>query len=278
MELLAKSPSQCSFVFLDLETSGKYPLEAEICEVAAVKWESGQFTDTFQSLIKTKEKMSDEVIKIHNITNEMLTDSPEISTQIQTIRNFIGDSITVAHHAPFDLGFLAYEFEKHGVDLPTSPALCTSLITRAKILNIQNHRLQTLVKYFHIDSGQAHRALDDAKSCAQVFFNTLKLFELPVTIRDLVQLQNKDLSWHNYSIHFLKQTPHLQVLLDAVVNKKKVNLKYSGGSKPNEFRELFPHSVVRNPDGDFLVADDFKSNKLKRYLISKITDCLNIET
>jgi DNA polymerase III subunit epsilon len=115
-----------SFVAIDLETTGKYPLDAEICEMAAVKWEKGQVVDTYQTLIKPTYRMSDEVIAIHNITNEMVETAPTLDTKIGEFFNFIKDSYVIAHHAPFDLGFLAWEFEKARLGLRLWPSISVS--------------------------------------------------------------------------------------------------------------------------------------------------------
>ena len=74
--------SELKLIAFDLETSGKYPVGFEICEMAAVKWHKGQVIETFESLIKPSKTMSEEVIAIHGITNEMVTDQASISEKI----------------------------------------------------------------------------------------------------------------------------------------------------------------------------------------------------
>ena len=57
-----------TFIAFDLETSGKYPLESQICEIGAVKWKAGEIIDEFQTLIQPDHLIPDEIIKIHNNT------------------------------------------------------------------------------------------------------------------------------------------------------------------------------------------------------------------
>ena len=125
-----------TFVAIDLETTGKYPLDAEICEMAAVKWRAGEVGDTFHSLIRPVLRMSDEVIAIHNITNEMVETAPGLHEKLAELHAFIGDGYILAHHAPFDMGFLTWEFEKAGLMLPSAPGFCTSLLSRALNANV----------------------------------------------------------------------------------------------------------------------------------------------
>ena len=101
---------EATFIAIDLETTGKYPLDAEICEMAAVKWQGGRVVEEFQTLVKPTQRTSEEVIRIHNITNEMVENAPRIEEKIGEFHRFISSGYVLAHHAPFDLGFLAIEF------------------------------------------------------------------------------------------------------------------------------------------------------------------------
>jgi DNA polymerase III subunit epsilon len=88
----------------------------------------------------------------------MVEHAPRMSERIEHFHSFIQGAIPVAHHAPFDLGFVAIEFENAGLPLPTMPALCSSLLARKLFPESTNHRLQTLIPFFGIEQGTAHRA------------------------------------------------------------------------------------------------------------------------
>src|SRR5579872_1673573 len=87
-----------SYVAFDTETSGKFPLVAEIVEIAAVKWLGGKVIETFQTLVKPEKPMGEAVIKIHHITNEMVVGAPKIDQVIPKFDAFIKDCILIAHH------------------------------------------------------------------------------------------------------------------------------------------------------------------------------------
>ena len=53
----------------------------------------------------------EEVVKITNITNEMVKDAETIDKIMPKVMEFIGDSILVAHNADFDIGFIRYNAE-----------------------------------------------------------------------------------------------------------------------------------------------------------------------
>ena len=172
--VLPKKWTEFPIIAIDTETSGQYPIQDDLCELAAIKSVGGEIVDKKQFLVKPKEKMSDFVIGIHGITNEMVKDAPPISEVLSEFMDFVADGVIVGHHSPFDLGFLVYDMEKLGLSLPKYPAFCSSLISRNAIVGPPNHKLQTLVKYLNLEGGQDHRALDDAHACLQLLF---KCFE-----------------------------------------------------------------------------------------------------
>lgn len=268
---------QQNIIAFDTETSGKYPLESEICEIGAVKWKNGKIIDKFQTLIKPSIPMGDAVIKIHGITNEMVSKSPSIDEVLPKFINFIEDSLLLAHHAPFDLGFLAAELEKISMVLPTNLCLCTSLLSRSLFPESKNHRLQTLIQFFNINQGQAHRALDDAIACLEVGLKCLN------KISDSKVLSSKDLIWEEaFKIQAYKLTcdrfsirkieKKFQLIVKAIQDKKKLAVKYSKGSRPGVPRFVYPVGLVRSLNGDFFISQEPGSNIAKRFLLSRLID------
>lgn len=259
-----------SFVAIDLETTGKYPLEAEICEMAAVKMQGGQIVDRFESLIRPHQKMSDFVISIHNITNEMAATAPWLEERLPAFHAFIKDSYVIAHHAPFDLGFLSADMENAGLPLPELPAFCTSLMGQALFPELENHRLVSLVQHFQITMGQAHRALSDAEACLQVALRCFEKVGDQALVNDLIKAQGRELRWQNFSIEALKEKRDLAIIINAIKTKREVEMVYSGGSKPGQPRWIQPIGIVRNPNGDFVAALQNADGKPKRYMVEKI--------
>jgi DNA polymerase III subunit epsilon len=275
--------SDSTLIGFDLETSGKYPLDAEICEMAAVKWRGGKIIDEFQSLVAVKKKMSDEVIGIHHITNEMLIGAPSLRDTVKKFRTFIDDGFMIAHHAPFDLGFMAHEFDKLGLPLPTAPVFCSSILSRRAFPQSANHRLQTLIQFFKLPQGAAHRALDDAKACLEVALRCFEKIGPTATIQTVLDYQTTQLSWAQFSTKHLRSNPVFNVLMQALETQQDVQIVYQGGSRPGEARTVKPLGLVRTPieragivnaegGGDFFVANEEGGDNIpKRYFLKKIT-------
>ncbi len=264
-----------TFIAIDLETTGKYPLDAEICEMAAVKWRAGQIVDEYQTLIRPKMRMSNEVIAIHHITNEMVENSPRLNEKLTEFHRFISDGFIMAHHAPFDLGFLTWEFEQACLSLHPNPVLCTSLLSRHLNANVSNHRLATLAAHFKINAGAAHRALDDAKTCLQVGLKYFEKMGPDAKISDILSVQTTALPWARFSIEALMERSHLRTLVRALRDKLEVTMTYEAGSRPGQSRRVFPLGLVRNPDADYLVATEGNKEgddtKAKRYFLDKVS-------
>lgn len=259
-----------TFVGFDTETSGKYPLDAEICEIAAVKWRNGEIVGTFESLIKPSKPMGAEVIAIHGITNDMVENAPHISEKIGEFHAFVQDAIPIAHHAPFDLGFIANEFEKAGLPLPVLPVVCSSLLSRKVFPESENHRLQTLIKFFQLPQGTAHRALDDAKACLEVGLKCFEKTGSEAVLEHAFQAQGGPLTWLRFSMRELRDHAVIKNLVKAVEEQRVVEMAYGAGSTPGAKRRVHPMGVVRSLDGDFLVAYAEHDQRSKRYFLEKI--------
>jgi DNA polymerase-3 subunit epsilon len=277
-----------TWIAFDTETTGRYPIESEICEIAAVKWKAGREIESFQSLVKPSNKMGQEVIRIHGITNEMVADAPSIGPVLRDFKKFIAGGTLLAHHAQFDLGFVSAQMEDCDIDLPKELTICTSLLAQGNIPETENHRLQTLVAYYGINPGQAHRALDDARACLLV---ALKIFERlesavgdgPLTVSMLAQKMLRRTSYDlgplqfgRFSIRELKDNPSLRRFIEAATKQQIVEMVYRGGSRPGQPRNVLPIGVIRQLDGDALVASEIgeMANSLKqskRYWVKDVT-------
>lgn len=264
----SKPWTEYTFVAFDTETSGAYPLGFDIVEFGAVKWRQGKIIDEMKVLIKPREPMSDFVIGIHGITNEMVANAPSMGEVIRAIDEFIHDDILMAHHAPFDMGFLAVEYEKHGLTFPKYPVLCTSLLSRKLIYGCENHRLQTLVRYLGIEGGSAHRALDDARSCLHVGLKSFEKLGEQAKLQDIFTCQATNLPWTSFIVRS-DSSPLVRQVVEAVESKKIMEIVYGGNS---ESRKIKPWGLVRNPDGDYIYALCMNDNSNKRFYLPKIKD------
>lgn len=263
--------TEYTFIAFDTETSGAYPIGSDVIEFGAVKWRGGQEIGTYQTLLKPRDLLTEFNMSIHGISNEMVADAPKMSEKIREIFDFMSDGIPMAHHAPFDMGFMAVEFETHMLPLLSTPVVCTSLLSRKWIHGSDNHKLQTLVKFLNIEGGAAHRALDDARSCLIVGLECFKRMGEQATLGEVIKSQGKNLQWNDYSL-LRWNNPVVKIMIEAIYQKKNLEIVYEKTSAKVEPRQLKPDGIVRNPDGDYLQAFCLKDKINKRFLLAKIKD------
>jgi DNA polymerase-3 subunit epsilon len=259
-----------TYVAFDTETSGKYPLVAEVVEIAAVKWHGGQIIDTFQALIKPLKPMGEAVIKIHHITNEMVADSPPISKILPKFDLFIQGSVLAAHHAAFDLGFLSLDYEKLNLPLPNVPCLDSLSLSLKAFPKSTNHRLATLVSLLGIKMGQAHRALEDSRACLEITLKCIEKLGDDASLDHIFKCQGGNFQWQRYSMEDLKKSDVFRPLVEASRLQLVLEIVYTGGSSPGVPRRVTPQGLVRNSSGDYMVALCHRENVEKRFYLNRI--------
>lgn len=152
-----------NYIVVDLETTGLMPDFDEIIEIAALKIENGNITDTFQQLVKPENEIGSFIEQLTGITNEMLSTAPKINEALPLFDKFVGDSIVVGHNVNFDVNFL-YDNYMNVLERPFSNDFIDTMRIARKIYpKLPHHRLKDIVEHLGIDENGYHRALKDCK-------------------------------------------------------------------------------------------------------------------
>lgn len=163
-----------TYVVFDVETTGFSNVYDTIIELAAVKYKNGEVLETFERFSNPHRKLTPKIIELTHITDDMLVNAPEIEDVIRDFHEFIGDSIIVAHNAPFDLGFLYVAYKKAGLQDVTHPAIDTVELSRLVNPSIKAHNLKSLTKKYNIELTQHHRAIYDTEATGELMLHLLK--------------------------------------------------------------------------------------------------------
>jgi len=159
-------------VVFDTETSGLSPQRHDrIIEIGAVKLNENGIVDEFSSLIDADVLISPYAQAIHGISPQMLCGQPQPEQVFRAFQQFVGQLPLVAHNASFDRNFLHAEYARLG-DRLTNKIECTLQLSRKRLANSPNHKLETvyLVLGGVVDQNiKRHRALDDARMAAFVW-------------------------------------------------------------------------------------------------------------
>lgn len=157
------------FCAFDTETSGQNPKTSAIIEIGAVKFTKDRILEKFSSLVKFPGQLNAFITDLTGITTEMLQTAPSASEVISRFRNFCQDTVLVAHNAQFDLRFVNEESQRLGFLPLKNSAVDTLRLSRLMLPENGCWKQTFLADQFNIDKGQAHRALDDATVCAELF-------------------------------------------------------------------------------------------------------------
>lgn len=257
-------------IAIDLETTGLSPLVDRIIEVGAMKI-TPEGTTIYQTLINPEIPIPPHTIAIHNITDEMVKDSPLLNDILAHLKEFIGDLPIIAHNAKFDLGFIVMGMQKANHDLAANEIYCSCKLARHTHTEVTNHKLSTLVKELNIPLVNHHRATDDAFASLKIFMSSLERIKTPdspmlkrhghlFSLNDFEKIKMEDLPAHLSKLEFMVK--------EAAV----VEILYSGGNHKNKYRPVKLTSLLNTPDGNILYARCLWSDMQKSFKLNKVTD------
>lgn len=152
------------YTIIDVETTGLYPGYDEIIEAAAVRVRNNSITEEYQSLVKPINEVDEYITQLTGITNEMLSDAPDLNEVIPKMIKFIGDDILIGHNVNFDINFL-YDACESFLSLPVkNDYVDTMRISRRYLAELEHHRLQDIAVFLDVKQDEAHRSLSDCKT------------------------------------------------------------------------------------------------------------------
>lgn len=168
-------------VVLDTETTGMnreggpHYEGHRIIEIGAVEIINRKLTGRhFHVYLKPDREIQSEAVEVHGITDEFLVDKPEYKDVHDEFLEFIKGAQLVAHNAPFDVGFMDYEFSKLSTSIGKTEQYCQITDTLAmakKIFPGKRNNLDILCERYGIDNSHRtlHGALLDAEILADVY-------------------------------------------------------------------------------------------------------------
>lgn len=167
-----------NLVVVDVETSGLHydgDNPAEIIEISAIRFKDGKEAERYHSYIKNKTPLSKEISALTEITDEMLSDAPDISTVMNEFCAFANGALIAAYNAPFDYGFLKRYAEKCGYALPDK-WIDVLEIAKQKIKDgVKSYKLKDVAKYLNILYSDNGGTEGYALATADVLFTLSKI-------------------------------------------------------------------------------------------------------
>jgi DNA polymerase III subunit epsilon len=182
--------SDATFCVLDVETTGMNAYSNRVIEIGIVKIKQLKVVDKYQTFINPGSEIPFFITQLTGIKNSDVYDAPYFDEVINNIREFIEDSIIVAHNAQFDLSFLKREFFQCGIDKITNPSLCTLRLARKIYPQFKSKSLGSIVNNLNIIHKNVHRALGDATATAKILLKMIEELEENQNIQSVTDLLN----------------------------------------------------------------------------------------
>ena len=154
------------FCVIDIETNGSKPDNSQVIEIGAIMVEDGEIVDKFESFVECA-FLPEYITKITGIEPSDLIDAPTQKEVLTKLREFIGDSIFVAHNVKFDYSFLNASFKRFGLGEIGNQKLCTIDLAK-RTFESQKYGLAYLIETLKLDATSHHRAYSDAFCAYQV--------------------------------------------------------------------------------------------------------------
>jgi DNA polymerase III subunit epsilon len=267
--------SEVTFLAFDTETTGLFPIMHRLVEVAAVCFRlDGRELTTFQTLIDPETPISQDVQRVHGITDHMVLGQPTIEHVLPRFIDFLGapHAILLAHNAPFDLGFLAMALTRLGMACPLQCVFDTLDMTRRLYPAWSSHSLDNLARRLKVASGAAHRALSDARLVKDVFLAILQHAPTVRTIADLERLSSP-LAFADAPVCAIEPPPGFETLTTAITERCAVTIVYDRGAQRPGPRKISPRLVLEVNGVAYVVAHCHQDGCEKTYRLDRIREC-----
>ena len=140
-----------------------------IVQIGAVRIIGGKVVegDTFLRLVNPGRPIPAASTRFHGLTDDMVTDAPEIETVLAEFLDYAGDAVLVGHDVALDLSLMSR------VERIDNPALDTMLLSIGAFDGRHDHTLDALAEHFGEAVQDRHTALGDAGLTARIFLRLL---------------------------------------------------------------------------------------------------------
>ena len=255
------------YVVFDIETTGLSPNRDMITEIGAVKIENGVVIGEYNQLINPKRPIPEKIIEITGITDEMVQDKPTIEEIIPSFKDFIEDSVLVAHNASFDTGFLREQFSRNQ-EILDNPILDTLELSRSLFPKLKSHKLNVIAKHLNVNLINHHRAVDDARATAEIFLKSMEILK-ENNISDFQQI-NRLISKKDIS---KEETYHIIILAKNYTGLKNL-YKLISESHINHFyrKPRIPKSLLNEYREGLLIGSACEAGELYRAILRNRDD------
>ncbi|MEQ8673338.1 MAG: helicase C-terminal domain-containing protein [Aggregatilineales bacterium] len=179
-------------VAIDLESTGLNVNTDKIIEVGAVRLKDGKIVDEYSTMVNPGIPIPTITTHITGIQQEDVAHAPTIDKVLPDIIKFVGDAVMIAHNVTLDMGFLQ---DTHGI-LRANKSIDTYDLATILLPGAPRYNLNSLTTQVGIELENAHRALDDAKATALLYWALWeRILKLPHSVVQEISAASANIEW-----------------------------------------------------------------------------------
>lgn len=163
-------------IVLDTETSGlEVAHDHRIIEIGCVEIINRRLSqNNYHQYLQPDREIDEGAAEVHGLTSEFLADKPRFTDIAAELLAYLEGAELIIHNAPFDVGFLNYEFRRvYGdhFELADKCEILDTLVMAREMHPGTKNSLDSLCKRYSIDnsSRELHGALLDSEILADVY-------------------------------------------------------------------------------------------------------------
>lgn len=177
------------FAVVDIETTGGFPQQHGITEIAIVLHNGAEVEGRYETLVNPHQPIPPFIANMTGISDAMVAVAPSFEEVAPYIFNLLKNRVFVAHNVNFDFSFVKHHLQEAGFHLQT-PKLCTIRLSRKVFPGYRKYGLGHLCRELGIEIENRHRAGGDALATAQVLDMVLRNNGRTL-IREMLKKENK---------------------------------------------------------------------------------------
>ncbi len=178
------------FAIVDIETTGGFPQQHGITEIAIVLYDANGVEGSYETLVNPHQLIPPFIANMTGISDAMVAVAPSFEEVAPNIYNLLKDRVFVAHNVNFDYSFVKHHLQMAGFNLQT-PKLCTIRLSRKVFPGFRKYGLGNLCRELGIVIENRHRAGGDAFATSKVLALALEKNGLTV-INEMLKRENKN--------------------------------------------------------------------------------------
>lgn len=157
------------FAALDFETTGLDPRTDRVIEAGIVRFTLEGELECWERYINPGIPIPPDSTRISGIDDAHVAGAPDFFSAAPELLELLEGAVLVAHNLNFDYSFLRSELARMGSTGEFAFGVDTLALARKTLPGRKSYSLQNLAGDLGFSRGRAHRALDDARLCRDLF-------------------------------------------------------------------------------------------------------------